>query len=605
NAEPEDHLTISIVSSNEAARTTAASSVVPVVTRPSIDLPLNVRERQQQSQHPSSVVQRPVCARFFRSGSRQFHVVDDASELPPPGCDAMAKSDGDDGSDTEFCVMGSPAHVAALKQKVQELQQTAMDAAAEREMARQRAEAIGDELESHKADLLHLQRTMTGMTGSSSATVGGSQLHVTVKKYGPGAIETMDSDSVRSDSDDTVWRQTFWRKPRIRQYLVNHATLVREAEERSTTWLELLFDLLFAGIVGILGAAYIGTTLPLDLVQYSVLFLMVIRPWEDFLMYHNVFASDDVAQKFFVLWIMALVVGLGINCTNAIGSTHTIFLVFYLLLRFSFAFTYLSFLPLFPKFRHSLIGSALPVFVSAPLFVSSIFVARSHSLTLWWTGVAIDTLLTPMVILLTRYVRWLPRPTHRLAVSIEHLSDRNGAFLIIVLGEVTVALFYNSENSAPDVLYVKAVLALILALNLAWIYFDVDGGVQEIHALRRHAYTGITWNLCHIPLFGSIVLAGVSVEQIVRATDEGNTTSSEEVEHHFTVQTYQTFFGALSLTLACLTLISLTHRSLHASRVPKRYRTAARMVVSICFAGLAGAVRDDGGEGAVPLMSSS
>ncbi|KAI8819155.1 bacterial low temperature requirement A protein-domain-containing protein [Fimicolochytrium jonesii] len=539
---------------------------------------------------PSGAVPHQTCTRFFRSGSKQFQIVDNPDELPP--CN---KSIDSNGSETEFCVMGSPQHIAALKTKVLELQKTARDAEDEKELARQRAEQISGELESHKSDLLRFTRTLTN--GSSSTA---TMVHPSIKQYGPIDMEIMPTEE--PNGDDEQLSQIFWKKPRIRQYLIRHTTLIREAEERTTTWLELLFDLLFAGIVAILGSAYIGTESPLDLPQFSILFLMSIRPWVDMVMYYNVFASDDVAQKGFIVWIMALVVGLGINCTEAISSTHTIFIVFYLLIRFSFALTYLSYYPLFPQFRASLVQSALPSFVSAVFFISSIF-SKEHKYSLWWAGIAFDYLLNPCILLASRYIPWIPRPVHRLAVSIEHLSERNGLFLIIVLGEVMVALFYTSFSATPDLSYVKAVLALILALNLAWIYFDVDGSRQEIHAMRRHAWTGITWNLSHIPMFGAVVLAGVSVEVMVRATDDGAGDHHADAPgggHNFSTTTYRTFFGSLAVTLSCMTVISLTHRSLHASRLSKRVRTVARMAVAVCFAALAAAASDEH-----PLMTSA
>ena len=370
----------------------------------------------------------------------------------------------------------------------------------------QRTEA---ELTSQSSDLLYLAQT------STHASSGSGVLHPTIRQFGPIDMEILQEEP----EDETDLRQIFWRKPRIRQYLVRHTTLIREADERTTTWLELFFDLLFAGIVAILGAAYVGTDIHVTLGQFIMLFLMSIRPWFDYVMFYNVFASDDVVQKAFTAWIMALVVGLGVNCTNAVSTTNALFVVFYLLIRFSFAFTYVAYCPLFPQFRASLLQSAAPAFISSILFITSIFTPIVYTYILWCPGIAIDYLLSPLLILATRYLSWIPHPVHRLAINIEHMSERNGLFLIIVLGEVMVGLFYRSTSPLPDISYAKAVLAMLLGLNLAWIYFDLDGSRHEVHAMRRHAWTGIAWNLSHVPLFGAVVLAGVSVETMVSATD--------------------------------------------------------------------------------------
>ncbi|KAJ3178332.1 hypothetical protein HDU87_003644 [Geranomyces variabilis] len=539
-----------------------------------------------------------VCARVFRTGATQIQVVDTPSDLPSE----REKPHSNDGGDVEFCVMGSREHVLALKRKVQELADAARTLEAEKDRARQREEEIADELRSKEGELRRFETMHSGTDGSTLS--GGPREHPTVKTFGPIDMEII-TESEAGDGDNGGFRQIFWKKPRIRQYIIRHTTLIREAEERTTTWLELFFDLLFAGIVAVLGNAYISAQLSFSLEQFAILFLMSIKPWVDYVMHQNIFASEDVAQRGFTVWIMALVVGLGVNCVNGFSSTHSIFAVFYLLIRFSFAAAYLSYWPLFANFRSSLAQAAIPAAMSAPLYIVSIFYPE-HKYVLWWSGIAIDYLLSPCLTLLTRYVDFMPRPVYRLAISIEHLSERNGLFFIIVLAEVMVALFYNSVSSTPDVSYAKAVVGLCLALSLAWLYFDVDGSQQEIHAMRRKAYTGVIWNLAHIPLYGSIVLAGVSLEVMVQATDEsgdhaGSSSGAAGNSHAFTIRTYASFFGSLSCVLTCYTIISLTHRSMHAARISKRLRTGTRMAVAICFAALAGAARN----AHAPLLSSA
>ncbi|KAJ3155954.1 hypothetical protein HDU89_005517 [Geranomyces variabilis] len=542
-----------------------------------------------------------ICARVFRTGGTQVQVVDDPSDLPS----SKASTHSNDGGDVEFCVMGSREHVMALKRKVQELADAARALEAEKDRARQREEEITDELRSKEGELRRFE-TMHSVTDGSTLSGGGPREHPTVKTFGPIDMEIITESDAGDDRDgeNNGFRQIFWKKPRIRQYIVRHTTLIREAEERTTTWLELFFDLLFAGIVAILGNAYISAQVSFSLQQFAVLFLMSIKPWVDYVMHQNIFASEDVAQRGFTVWIMALVVGLGVNSTNAVSSTHSIFTVFYLLIRFSFAAAYLSYWPLFPKFRSSLAQAAVPATLSAPMYIVSIFYPE-HQYVLWWIGTAIDYLLSPALILLTRYVDFMPRPVHRLAISIEHMSERNGLFLIIVLAEVMIALFYNSVSATPDVSYAKAVVGLFLALSLAWLYFDVDGSQQEIHAMRRKTYTGVLWNLTHIPLYGAIVLAGVSLEVMVQATDEsgdhaGSSSGAGGNTHAFTTRTYATFFGSLSGVLICYTIISLTHRSMHAARISKRLRTGTRMAVAILFAALAGTAHN----AHAPLLSS-
>jgi len=62
--------------------------------------------------------------------------------------------------------------------------------------------------------------------------------------------------------------------------------------------------------------------------------------------------------------------------------------------------------------------------------------------------------------------------------------------LVIVIGEVVISLFVEYEN--PDW---SDFLAIFMILTILWvietIYFDVEGGKMESHAMRRRWWTGL------------------------------------------------------------------------------------------------------------------
>lgn len=96
------------------------------------------------------------------------------------------------------------------------------------------------------------------------------------------------------------------------------------------------------------------------------------------------------------------------------------------------------------------------------------------------------------------------------AINIEHHIERTVSFVIIVFGELVISVVYHAMEATiglsvyvshsspiyPPVspseltdcyrVYGRAVLGLIIAFNLAWIYWDVEASGTFVHALRRH-----------------------------------------------------------------------------------------------------------------------
>lgn len=76
------------------------------------------------------------------------------------------------------------------------------------------------------------------------------------------------------------------------------------------------------------------------------------------------------------------------------------------------------------------------------------------------------------------------------AINIEHKSERTKQFVTLVLGYSVVGLLYQSSASfGLNAFFGKAVLGLVLAFAVNWIYFEIDGGKIHIHAIRRHVVT--------------------------------------------------------------------------------------------------------------------
>src|SRR6516225_2515158 len=94
-------------------------------------------------------------------------------------------------------------------------------------------------------------------------------------------------------------------------------------EERRASWLELFFDLVFAGAVGQLAGALqehpgIGT-----LARFVVLFVPIWWLWVQFTYYADRHESEDAVHRVMFLVAMLLCVGLAASAPHALTSQNT------------------------------------------------------------------------------------------------------------------------------------------------------------------------------------------------------------------------------------------------------------------------------------------
>jgi low temperature requirement protein LtrA len=156
------------------------------------------------------------------------------------------------------------------------------------------------------------------------------------------------------------------------------------------------------------------------------------------------------------------------------------------------------------------------------------------------------------------------------AINIEHHVERLGAFVTIVLGEMVVNVLYKSANATGLNAYVvhlvvitsilqldpsesgRALLGLMIAFNLNWIYFEKNF-LHFVHALRRHWFTSFLFTTLHIPLCMSLLLASSAMNRLV-VSPTPNSEFGGGIKW---------FFGAgLGVSVCTMTTISVLHKNM-------------------------------------------
>ena len=281
--------------------------------------------------------------------------------------------------------------------------------------------------------------------------------------------------------------------------------------------LELFFDLAYVLVILELAhGLYVDPSWHGLLVMVGV-FTAIWFSWMGFTLYANRFDTDDLVFRLAKLAATAAIAGCAASVSDAVGKYAVPFAASYLLGR-------LILLGLYGRaWRH--VAQARPTITvylvcigaSSTLWAVSLATPAPARYWLWAVAVLVDAAGPALATL----------RNDRLPLHIEHLPERFGLLVILVLGEALGGAARGTHDASwvgPSV--AVGVLGLLLAASLWWAYFDVaaassasslehasegDGdaeGDEPADADQRHDL----FVFGHFPLALGTVLAGVGLE---------------------------------------------------------------------------------------------
>jgi low temperature requirement protein LtrA len=290
---------------------------------------------------------------------------------------------------------------------------------------------------------------------------------------------------------------------------------LRTGQEASASNLELFFDLAYVLVVNELAGAFLKHLTWSGLGTFVALFIAVWMSWVGYTLYANRFDTDDVLFRIGKLAATLSIAGCAASAMFATSSFSTSFAVCFLAGRVILLVLHVR------AWRHvrdarSTIGVYLATLgVSSVLWAVSLAVEGPVRYWLWGAAVAVDAI-GPVV------ATW--RDNH-LPLHLEHLPERFGLFVILVLGEAVggAAIGVRDAEWGPAAVAV-GVAGFVIAAALWWIYFDTAAAVGAAALRRRDDETRDgapaderhdLFVYGHLPLALGIVLAGVGIEELV------------------------------------------------------------------------------------------
>lgn len=286
-------------------------------------------------------------------------------------------------------------------------------------------------------------------------------------------------------------------------------------EERHATWLELFFDLVF-----VVAVAQVAHTLEADLTMhglliYAAMFVPVWWLWIDFSYYADQFDSG-LSLKLTLLGVMFGVIVLSLTLPHGEPGESARFALVYMALRVVIIALYLRARRHVPEARELAGRYALSFGIALGVWAVSLLVAEPLRYWLWGLALAIEIFNGPVTYLTIKDV---PQQD-------SHMDERFGLFALIVLGEAVLAVATAMSGIDWSVPAMAAGFAgFVAACCLWWIYFSgADASVikRSLSSGRWGLFLAFVYGYSHLFVFAGIAAAGVGVEGVLHALDEGH-----------------------------------------------------------------------------------
>lgn len=246
---------------------------------------------------------------------------------------------------------------------------------------------------------------------------------------------------------------------------------------RSASRLELFFDLAYVLVILELTHSLVADLSGHGVLVLCGLFTAIWFSWMGFTLYANRFDTDDLVFRLAKLGATAAIAGCAASASDAVGTYAVPFAASYLLGRLVLLGLYARAWRHVAQARPTINVYLLCVGVSSLLWAVSIAVPAPGRYWLWAVAVLLDAV-GPVLATLRH---------DRLPLHIEHLPERFGLLVILVLGEAVggaVRGTHDASWAGPSV--AVGALGLLLAGSLWWAYFDV-AGTSSASSLEQRA----------------------------------------------------------------------------------------------------------------------
>ncbi len=280
-------------------------------------------------------------------------------------------------------------------------------------------------------------------------------------------------------------------------------------DERHASWLELFFDLAFAGAVGQLAGAFQSRPGLGALACFVLLFTPVWWLWVQLTFYADRHESEDAAHRIAILVAILLCVALAASAPRALAGHPGGFVIAFACLRGLQLLLYARAWRHLPATRPLYSCYLICFSAGGALWLAALTGGGSARYTFW--GAALLTDAAGSLAMLA--------PRRRLPLNSAHLADRFQIFVLIVLGESMARLISAAAArpwSLPLAIVLTAALLTLAALWWGWLTAADRRALDSPAAIAR--FTAL-----NLPLVAGIAAASAGLHIAILAADGAST----------------------------------------------------------------------------------
>ncbi|CAH2351357.1 hypothetical protein CLIB1423_03S04478 [[Candida] railenensis] len=399
---------------------------------------------------------------------------------------------------------------------------------------------------------------------------------------------------------DAVW----FIRPHALNYFKD-GVLYRTKGERTSSKTELFLDLMYVGIIANLAGTASENASGAALLKYVLTFVPAWTVWADIKDFTNYYYNEDLSQKLYIMWILALLT-LYVNSQGAVlesreGAAYTI--VPYIMCRMSLALSLLLYSFYIPEHRPQQRLYACFITFTCCLWIPVIFISTRAKIGLSITIMVLENVL--FMIAYHPYTKRVMNLRMSTALNIEHEVERFATFVTIAIGEFLYkAVATGGLGVGFSDKFARGIFLIMIAYTLFWIYNNGSTVKCATHALRRNGFTACIWIYAHLPLVAALVLAAdaggditlsdttslakthsSTSEEIISSGEEHSRRSESSGEEEHNMYALSLFFtGSLCVALVSLAVLGLLDESKDPKDmfiIPRFWRVIMRVPVGI------------------------
>ena len=284
-------------------------------------------------------------------------------------------------------------------------------------------------------------------------------------------------------------------------------------ENRTSTWLELFFDLCFVVAVAALARGLHHDPTFGGAVRFAAFFVPFWWAWMGFTWYATAFDNDDVAFRTTLLGAMLCILWLAASIHGLYKGETTSFVLAYVTMKLLLVGLYARARRDATDVRHFAGVYAAGNAVAALIWLSSLLVPVPGTYGIWALALLVE-LVTPMLAVRAAYrgASYTPRVFHP-----EHIPERYGLFTLIVLGESVLAVAAGTAGSGwYPAAVATAIFGFVIAACIWWLYFDYVGS----SGLQISPRASFFWGYGHLAIYAGIAATGVGIQLAIEGAAE-------------------------------------------------------------------------------------